>query len=373
MDNNETWIQETWEKIERKLRVTSIASKDKIPYTTVNGIHDDWGEIRIGRWTNGFWPGLMWLMYAATKQEQYKAAAESAEKRLDQALHDFENLIHDVGFMWEISSGVNYRLFHGTQSKNRTLSAAAALMARFNLRGNYIRAWNKPGSEGYAIIDCMMNLPLLYLASEITGDQRFSYIAMCHADKTMQNHIRPDGSVYHVVEYDPASGEVVGYPSTQGYEAETSSWSRGQAWAVYGFVLSYIHTGRQEYLDTAKRVAHYFIANVAMTGWVSKCDFRAPAEPVVWDSTAGAIAACGLLEIANCVPEFEKELYFRPAVNILRALEEKCCDWTETEQAILMYGTEAYHNAGHHMPIIYGDYYFVEALYKLKGNTMLFW
>ena len=141
---------------------------------------------------------------------------------------------------------------------------------------------------------------------------------------------------------------------------------------MYGFILSYIHTGKQEYLDTAKRVAHYFISCVC-DDFLPKCDFRAPAEPVIYDTTAGACAACGLLEIANCVPEYEKPTYLRAAMNMLRAMEAGFCDWTEKEQSILQGGSEAYHRSKHHIPIIYGDYYFAEAIYKLKGFDMLFW
>lgn len=372
INNNQTWLNETWEKINNKLLIVSQESKEKIPYTTINGIHDDWNKIRIGRWTNGFWPGMMWLMYVGTKDEKYKEVAEISEKHLDKALWDYDNLIHDVGFMWHISSGVNYRLFQEPESKKRMMFAASILASRYNMNGKFIRAWNKPGSEGYAIIDCMMNIPLLYLASELTEDPRFKYIAMSHADTTMQSHIRPDGSVAHVVEFDPVTGDIVGYPSSQGYDPQKSSWSRGQSWALYGFVLSYIHTKKQEYLDTAKKVAHYFIANICDT-YVPKCDFRSPDEPVILDTTAGAIAACGLIEIANCVDEFEKKIYLSAAINILKALEKDHCDWTLKEQSILQNGAEAYHNAGHNMPIIYGDYYFIEAIYKLLNKGFLFW
>lgn len=142
---------------------------------------------------------------------------------------------------------------------------------------------------------------------------------------------------------------------------------------LYGFALSYIHTGKQEYLDTAKKIAHYFIACIC-DDYLPKCDFRSPNEPVIYDSTAGAIAACGLLEIAKNVPEHEKKIYFNAAVKMLKALEENFCNWEEDEDSILQMGTEAYHREeGKHIPIIYGDYYFVEAIYKLKGNTTLFW
>jgi len=201
---------------------------------------------------------------------------------------------------------------------------------------------------------------------------RFKKIAMHHADKTMENHIRPDGSVYHTVRYNNDTGEVENYPVTQGYDADSSSWSRGQAWALYGFILSYIHTGKDEYLSASKRVAHYFISAVAATGYVPRCDFRCPEEPVIIDTTAGACAACGLIEIAKNVPLFEQNLYLDAALKILKALEKEHCNWTLEEQSILQNGTESYRK-GHHIPIIYGDFFFVEAIFKLKQFDFLIW
>lgn len=366
------WVDEIWAKIDNKLKTVAPLNKDKIPYTTVDGVYNDMAKEDITWWTNGFWPGMMWLMYVGTKNEMYKEVAENAEKMLDAAFEEYDHLHHDVGFMWHISSGINYRLFGGKKSRVRTSIAADMLASRYNASGKYIRAWNED-KVGWVIIDCMMNIPLLYWASEEYKDPRFKYIAMNHADTVMKTHIRPDGSVNHIVDLDPVTGEPKEAFGGQGYELG-SSWSRGQAWAIYGYVISYIHTGKQEYLDTAKRVAHYFIANVC-DDWLPKADFRCPDEPVIYDSTAGACTACGLLEIARVVPEHEKKLYLNAAMNLLKAMEKNFCNWTEEEQSILQMGTEAYfcRPQGKHAAIIYGDYYFIEAIYKLKGFDMLFW
>jgi len=370
-DENRKWVDEIWCNIDNKLKRVASKNSNKLPYTTVNGVYDNMYEKDVNWWTNGFWPGLMWLMYIGTKNDIYKEVAENAEELLDKALGKFDDLHHDVGFMWHISSGVNYRLFGGEKSKARTMYAASTLASRYNINGKFIRAWNND-CTGWVIIDCMMNIPLLYWASDVTNDPRFKYIAESHAISTMQNHIRPDGSVNHILVYDHINGGVVESKCGQGYE-EGSSWSRGQSWALYGFVLSYIHTGKQEYLDTAKRVAHYFISCIC-NDYLPKCDFRSPEEPVIYDTTAGAIAACGLIEIAKAVPECESKIYLNAAINILKALEEKFCNWFDEEDSILQCGTEMYHSEkGRHIPIIYGDYYFVEAIYKLKGFEVLFW
>jgi unsaturated chondroitin disaccharide hydrolase len=217
----------------------------------------------------------------------------------------------------------------------------------------------------------MMNLPQLYFASKELNDDRFKAIAVRHANMAMRDHIRPDGSVNHIVMHDMKEPRVIETLGGQGYGVG-SSWSRGQAWALYGFALSYIHTGDEAYLDTAKRVANYFISCVAATDYLPLIDFRAPDEPVYYDSTAGAIAACGLIEIAKSVPEYEKGVYLDAAIKMLKAMEEKWCDWTEKEDSILQMGSERY-GSEMHMPIIYGDYFFAEAVIKLRGSEFLPW
>lgn len=368
------FIQTTWEKLDKKLSVVAERSRNKLPYSAVDGIHTDHSTPElIDSWTNGFWPGLMWLLYYGTKNETYRTTAEHAEKLLDAALSQHDKLHHDVGFMWLISSGANYRITGNQTSRNRTLFAADVLTARFNLAGNFIRAWNGKEHTGYTIIDCMMNIPLLYWASRETDDPRYRMIAMAHADTTIKDHIRPDGSVKHIVVHDPITGEYLENLTGQGFDTD-SSWSRGQAWGLYGFILSYIHTQKEEYLQIAKRIAHYFIASIC-DDYLPKCDFRSPEEPKLYDSTAGAIAACGLLEIARNVPQYEGKLYFDAAMRILKALDQNFCNYSLETDAVLEMGCSRYRMPGQpgvHVPIIYGDYYFTEAIYKLKGLDLLF-
>lgn len=190
----------------------------------------------------------------------------------------------------------------------------------------------------------------------------------------MEVFVRPDGSVNHIVVMEPETGEVIETLGGQGY-CVGSSWSRGQAWAIYGFALSYIHTKNKAYLDTAKRVAHYFLADLAMKDdYVPDCDFRQPKEPVVKDSSAGAIAACGMIEIAKHVDERERDLYLTGALKILKALDERCGIWDDSSEALLKDGAEAYFaTESHGLPLVYGDFYFVEAVLKLKGSDFLIW
>ena len=377
------YFQEVWEKVDRKMQQVAVRSYDKFPYTAVDGVHDEWKDSYLDWWTNGFWGGMMWILYMQTGIEQYIKSALHAEEKLRKVISENAMALHhDVGFMWNITSGVHYRLDGDKAALNDVLLAAFSLASRFNLKGNYIRAWNPPAEDpsdnrnaGWVIIDCMMNIPLLYHASNIVGDPRFAHVAKAHADTTMKNHIREDGSVKHIVSYQPETGEVIEDFRGQGYE-KGSAWSRGQAWALYGFTLSYIYTKDERYLNTAKKVANYFISCLtAEKDFLPLCDFRAPAEPVIYDSSAGCCAACGLIELANCVSEYEKPQYLNAAVKLMKSMTEHFVDFSEDTDPLVMYAAEEYHGKNH-MNLIYGDYFYVEALYKLvneKKTDVLCW
>ncbi len=374
---HQNWIDATWEKVDKKLSRTAVKSREKIPYTTVNGEHDN----RVGKgitwWTNGFWGGMMWLMYEATGNEEYRKTAERSEELLDDALRQYKALHHDVGFMWHLTSGANYRLTGNEASAVRNFFAATTLFSRYNIDGDFIRAWNGEAQAGYSIIDCLMNIPLLYWATDEIGDDRFKKIAMRHMEMAMRDHIRPDGSVNHIVNHEVDRVGIQNILGGQGYD-ETSCWSRGLAWAVYGSVLSYIHAGKEEYLEAAKRTATYFIEHCKKTDYLPVVDFTAPETPVYYDSTAGVCAACGMLEIAKYVSEEEAKYYTEEAINILKACDEHFCNYEEDEDALVLMGSERYPHTeagrrGLHIPIIYGDFFFVEALCKLKGREFLIW
>lgn len=380
---NARWLDKAGENVKEKLAWVSERSADKIPYTTVNGIHDDKSDPMacygpddgINWWCNGFWPGMMWLMYSETGEERYAQIARRAEEKLDCCFEEYYGLHHDVGFMWLPSAVANYRLTGDRDARRRGLHAANLLAGRFNIAGNFLRAWNDAktpaDTAGWVIIDSMLNIPLLYWAWEETKDPRFRHMAIAHADTVMENFVRPDGSVRHIVEFDPETGVYRTDRGGQGY-GQGSSWSRGQAWGMYGFVISYRHTGNTAYLDTAKRIAHYFIANIPEDG-IIPVDFRQPEEPFWCDDTAAAIAACALIEIGRAVDAQERRMYLAPALRLLRVLVEQHCDFTRKSDCILQKGTAAYHDTNHEFPIIYGDYYLCEAIFKLKGKNTFLW
>lgn len=363
------YFEKILKNINRKLLRTAVKSFNKLPYTSVNGIHDDKTDCPQF-WTNGFWPALMILMYSVTKEEQYLTTARNSMDILDAALFNYDVMDHDVGFRWNISSGADYRITGDLKERNRFLIAANHMMGRFICDGGFFRAWNDSGCEGWAIIDCMMNLPILYRASEEIGDERYKMAAIRHADLTMKYHVRDDGACNHINEYNPRTGEFIKAHRGQGYSGD-SAWTRGQAWGIYGFALSYKFTKNEEYLNTAKKIADYYIGHFEKWGYVAPADFYQPKEPEIFDTTAGVIAACGFLEIASYLKDEEAKKYEDAAIKIIEDTEKRFCDWSENEDSILQYGTEAYIR-GVHIPIIYGDFFLTEAVCRLLGYDVSF-
>ena len=383
MNSNQEWVGEALEKVREKMQWVSEKNRDKIPYTTgAGGSYDDrsdesrsWGmDNGLNWWTNGFWGGIMWLLYQDTGEERYQEIARISERKLEKCFDQYYGLHHDVGFMYLPTAVADYRLTGNEEGRRIGMHAANLLAGRFNPVGKFIRAWNQNednDTRGWAIIDCLLNLSLLYWASEESGDPRFRQIAMMHADTVLANFVRPDGSVCHIVEFDPESGRMVKSYGGQGY-GDGSSWTRGQGWAVYGFANSYTHTGKKEYLEAARKLADYCIANLPESG-IIPVDFRQPQEPAWEDSCAACVIACGLLEVARHVSDSEKEKYENAAVKILRAIAENRADWTENCDAIVQNCTGAYHSPEHHFTMVYADYYFIEGLYKLAGIGRLLW
>lgn len=380
----EAWSKETFQKLQTKLSAEADRVKSSIPFIPMQGHYRDLmmpGGLHW--WCNGFWPGMLWQMYSATGEEKYRRFAEKVDARLAPLLEEPEKMDHDVGFLFILSSLAEYKATGNETAKERAVRAADILAGRFNEKGDYIEAWNPgtiPGTDttGMMIADCMMNLSLLYNVSEITGDAHYAEIATRHADTALRVLARQDGSAAHIGRMDPETGEFKEYPAGQGYDPE-SSWSRGQSWILYGFTNAYLHTGRKEYLEAAKRTANYCIAAVAAFDWLPVVDFRAPQDGR-YDSTAGMAIASGLLELAGAVEgagdlgQYDKDLYERAALKILMACDEKFDRWDPETDGIVSGGSLRYHDdrmAG--ASIIYGDYYLTEAVLKLNGKYLSVW
>lgn len=365
-----SWSENAWQYVLDKIERTHARIGDSFPLASYGGKYDD-REPHC--WTNGFWPGILWTVYRETKDERLRGIAESCEAKMDVPLQQYVELHHDNGFMWSLSSVANFKLTGNPQSRIRGLIAASHLASRFNLKGHFIRAWLYEGSEGLAIIDCMMNLGLLYWASEQLGDPRYRHIAHAHAEMTLNSFVDEDGAVRHIVRFDPETGERLEALGGQGF-GPASAWSRGAAWAIYGFAGSYRYTKDERFLAAAKKTADFFLKHLP-DDLVPPWDFRAP-EDQIWakDSTAAACAASGMLEIAALCGLDDGERYRNAGEAILKSLYENCTPEDPAEEALIVKGTGSF-PSGYEVetPIIYGDFFFVEGIAKLRGNQEVFW
>ncbi|MBR3933173.1 MAG: glycoside hydrolase family 88 protein [Clostridia bacterium] len=354
--------------IYKKIIDKILANANKIGVSSPNAAKDGVKyDCRIPRnWVSGFWPGLLLKAYKATGDDSVLGLIRDCEKRMDEALSQPLTLHHDTGFMWYLSSVVDYKLTGYEENKKRGLIAAIILASRFNPKGNYIRAWNSFGNgvdyTGWVIIDCMINIELLYWASAEIGDSRFKNIANAHAQTVMNNFIRDDGTVRHVVEFDSESGEVKGYHPGQGY-SENSAWTRGAGWAIYGFAKAYAYSGNREFIDTAIKCAKTFMTYFNKLGFIP-CDFLSPSEPCYHDSSAAAVAACGMLEIAKHLSDDASEEFKGYSLSLIDMLDSKYADYSLDTEPLLKGATHAY-NSNQNIGLIYGDYYFAEALENL--------
>ena len=330
-------------------------------------------------WTSGFWPGLLWEAYRRSKNEKLLEIARGCGDKIHSMNEsDFFHLHHDVGFMWHLSSVRDYEITGDKNAANRAVLAANLLAGRYNPAGKFIRAWGTApecsSTTGWAIIDCSMNLSLLYWASEYTGDMRYANIATNHADTVVEHFIRPDGSSRHICSFDQVTGEFLTAVGGQGNDPD-SAWSRGNAWAIYGMALTYRHTGDVKYLDAAKRVAHYFIANLP-DDYVCHWDFRVERNvDTPRDTSAAAIAACGFLEIARHVPECEKFVYRNAAEKVLTSLYKNYSNFDDENCQSILNGATGHCPANYNVNvgIIYGDYYFARAIGEISENVDYPW
>ncbi|MCR2806790.1 glycoside hydrolase family 88 protein [Paenibacillus soyae] len=342
-----------------------LAGWTEAPHASAAGRYD---QIKVDQWISGFWPGMLWILYDMTGDAKYREAAEPWDERMEQCYLRENHFHHDVGFQFLPTSVIRYKLTGDPDARRRGLFAANYLAGRYNIAGQFLRAWPRD-QTGWSIIDTMMNLPLLFWASEESGDPRFRHIAKAHADMVLRTFIREDGSVRHIVVFDPETGEVERYNGGQGFSPE-SSWSRGQAWALYGMSCAYRFTGETRYLNAAKRVAHYFLSALPDDD-VAHWDFRAAAdlsgEPR--DTSAASCAASGLIDISAQVAPEEAELYRSAAARIIRSLSLNYSTLDEPEYEGILLGATGHKpaNTNVNVSLIYGDYYYVEALAKSRG------
>lgn len=340
---------------------------------------DIYGPIDNVEWTNGFWTGMLWLSWEFTGADKYrKIAAQnlvSFANRIDKRINVDH---HDLGFLYTLSSCAGHRLTGDRNARDAGVAAAAQLLARFDPVAKVIQAWGDmdvPAERGRMIIDCNLNVPLLYWATRETGDPRFAAAADQHLEQAARLLVRPDASTFHTYYIDTVTGEPRHGSTHQGY-SDDSSWARGQAWGIYGFALAWRHTGKQHYLDLASRLANHFLNRLPDDGICCWDLIFTENEGVDRDSSAAAIAACGLLELAQALPLSDalRETYEAWAVAIMKTLSEDYLAPVDGSNALLLHGV--YHmpnKAGVDEACIWGDYFYLEALMRLRRPWSPYW
>lgn len=376
--------EELNEALETAVRQTEFACSrfgDKFKHIFSTG--NFYNEAPNDQWTNGFWTGELWLAYECTgKKELAEAALKQTESFRFRMEHQIETDTHDLGFLYSPSCVAAYKLMKEERAKETAMMAADKLLERFHEKGQFIQAWGKLDEpENYRlIIDCLLNLPLLYWASEVTGNPVYAERAKAHIHTALKVLIRPDDSTYHTFYFDPETGEPLRGVTHQGYSAD-SAWSRGQAWGIYGIALSYRYTKDQSYVKLFERVADYFISHLP-ENLIPYWDFvftDGSGEPR--DSSAGAIAACGMLEMAKYLPKEQAEYYTGIAGRLMKALYDTCAVKSpeESDGQLLhgVYGRKTPYNDcidhGIDECNLWGDYYYLEGLVRLSRDWTPYW
>ncbi len=319
-------------------------------------------------WTSGFFPGSLWYTYELTNNKAVKDQAIKYTNLLNPVRHYTGT--HDLGFMINCSYGNALRLAPNDTIPAVMIETANNLCGRFDDSIDAIRSWDFGTWNFPVIIDNMMNLDLLFTVSKMTGNPKYTDLSLRHADKTIDHHFRPDFTCWHVVSYN-ADGTVERKQTHQG-KNDDSSWSRGQAWAVYGYVSCYRETGEKKYLDFATNIADMIMAKVQTEDAIPYWDYDAPVGPETpRDASAASITASALIEMSTMVPNGEK--YFNYAEKILKSLSSDAYLATpgENEGYILMHSTGSLPNGSEiDVPLNYADYYYMESLKRymdLKG------
>jgi unsaturated chondroitin disaccharide hydrolase len=329
-----------------------------------------WNSVDVDDWTSGFWPGTLWYLYEYTHDEKYRIKADSFTVAL-QPVVNHKAMDHDLGFMIYLSYGNGYRLTKNPLYKETVLKASKLLSELYNPKVGTILSWpgmvTKMRWPHNTIIDNMMNLEMLFWASQNSENKSLYQIADNHAQTTSKNQFRPDFSCYHVVVYDTLTGKKIKGVTHQGY-SDSSMWARGQAWAIYGFTMCYRETRRTGYLDLAENAADVYLKRLpedAVPYW----DFDAPGIPnAPKDASAAGIAASALLELSvlntdNAVAA----KYFGAALRMLKSLSSDGYLSRSANPAFLLHSTgHKPNNSEIDASIIYADYYYLEALIRLK-------
>lgn len=362
---------------------------NKFPRTTRDGKligTDEW------EWTSGFFPGSLWYIYHQTSNEETKEEAIKWTEKLEKAKDLTQN--HDIGFVMYCSYGNAIKYLNDPSKvkayKDLIIHSSNTALKRYDENVGVIKSWNEKKSwdkktlwKYPVIIDNMMNLEMLCYTSDITGDPKYKAVAISHANQTMKNHFRPDYSTYHVVDYDN-KGKAIHKQTNQGF-ADNSTWSRGQAWAIYGFTMMYRETKNTDYLKTAQKAAKFYINNPNLPkdkipywdfnahqkDFYSHVDFTGRnISPIPRDASAAAIVASALVELSQFSAGKDKKLFLAFAKESLKSLSSPAyfAEYKTNGGFLLKHCVGSLpHNSEVDVPLTYADYYFLEALTRLKA------
>jgi unsaturated chondroitin disaccharide hydrolase len=325
---------------------------------------EKWTYSQNGDWVGGFWPGTLWMAYLHSGDDAFRTLALDSARKLAPRRHD--TTTHDLGFLFYPSWVTAWRLTGDDSWRTGAIEAADSLIQRYNPRGRFIRAWgalNDPNNAGRVIMDTIMNLDLLVFASRQTGDDTYLNIAVEHAKTAQRVFPRRDGSTPHVFDFDPETGDPIGPNTVQGY-SPSSCWSRGQAWGVYGFTTMYRRTGDQGFLSTARKLADFAVGALS-PDHVPVWDYKAPQAPYdIKDASAGAVMACGLLDLSVATGRRE---YRQAALRILTALSETCLTRNSARAEAIVARCTRNRPAedGIEVSLPYADYYLLEGILRV--------
>ena len=335
-------------------------------------------------WTTGFWTGEIWLAYEHTKNPALKEAGEIQMKdflnRIEEKI-DVET--HDLGFLYSPSCVAGYKLTGSQVGRMAALKAAEELITRFHEKGEFIQAWgplNAPDNYRL-IIDCLLNLPLLYWATEETGEEKYRQVAEKHIHTALANVIRPDFSTWHTFFFNRETGAPDHGATCQGYR-DGSAWARGQAWGVYGTAVGYKYTKRESYIPIFKGVTEYFLRHLPedlVPYW--DLEFGDGNEDQPRDSSSASIAACGMLEMAKYLPSKEADYYISIAKRLMKSVVDHYAvkDPSQSNGLVLhsTYSNHSPYNTCNHYGVdecnIWGDYFYMEALTRLHKDWNIYW
>ncbi|PRY30420.1 unsaturated chondroitin disaccharide hydrolase [Spirosoma oryzae] len=346
------------------------ATEPNLPRNILNG-KKNWNYISYKDWTSGFWPGTLWYIYEYTKDPAWKAKADSFTRELTPLA--FQKAVdHDLGFQMYCSFGNGLRLTGNADYKKKLLATADTLATLFNPKVGTILSWprsvpNMEWPQHNTIMDNMINLELLFWASKNGGGKHLYDIAVSHATTTMKNHFRPDYTSYHVVVYDRETGKKIKGVTHQGY-ADNSMWARGQSWAIYGYTMTYRETKDPKFLDFAQNVSDVYLKRLPKD-LIPYWDFSAPDIPSApRDASAAAVTASALLELSTFVKDKAKAATYRAkAEQMLESLSSANYQSRQVNDAFLLHSTgHKPNNSEVDASINYADYYYIEALIRLK-------